>query len=257
MSAFAPILPISPVAPVPPILRVRGLSKQFILHHQGGACLPVLEQVSFDLAPGECVALHGPSGAGKSSLLKCIYGNYKASAGSILLHHDSIETDLAYASPRTILRVREQVMGYVSQFLRAIPRIATIDIVAEPLIALSPGNAEAAREARHQAEQLLLRLRIPMRLWRVPPATFSGGEQQRVNIARGLIRRKPLLLLDEPTASLDENNRITVSALINEAREAGAAIIGIFHDARVRESVATRVAEISDLHASSRNGAAA
>lgn len=230
-----------------PILSVRELSKKFVLHHQGSACLPVLDRVSLDVAPGECVALHGPSGAGKSSLLKCIYGNYKTSAGSIVLRHDETETDLANATPRVLLRLRAHAMGYVSQFLRAIPRIPTLDIVAEPLVSQAPGDAEAVREARHQAEQLLLRLRIPMRLWSMPPATFSGGEQQRVNIARGLIRRKPLLLLDEPTAALDEDNRITVSALINEARETGAAIIGIFHDARVRESVATRVLEIATL----------
>jgi alpha-D-ribose 1-methylphosphonate 5-triphosphate synthase subunit PhnL len=118
--------------------------------------------------------------------------------------------------------------------------VSAVDVVA----------AEAGRSpmARQEAEQLLLRLRIPIRLWGLPPATFSGGEQQRVNIARGFIRRRPVLLLDEPTAALDAENRLTVVAMINEARAAGCAVVGIFHDARVRESVATRVLDMETLH---------
>jgi alpha-D-ribose 1-methylphosphonate 5-triphosphate synthase subunit PhnL len=235
--------------PTAPLLRVTGLSKTFILHQQGGARLNVLEGISLEVRPGECVVLHGPSGAGKSSLLKCIYGNYRATRGSILLHHLDEEHDIAYAAPRTIQRMREYVVGYVSQFLRAVPRVPTLDVVAEPLIGGHARGSDAAMEARYRAEQLLLRLRIPMRLWSVPPATFSGGEQQRVNIARGLIRMKPLLLLDEPTASLDEDSRSTVIEMINEARDAGAAIVGIFHDARARSEVATRVVEMKELGA--------
>ncbi len=235
--------------PTAPLLRITELSKTFMLHQQGGAGLSVLEGVSLEVRPGECVVLHGPSGAGKSSLLKCIYGNYRATRGSILLRHLDEEHDIAYAAPRTILRMREHVVGYVSQFLRAVPRVPTLDVVAEPLIGGHARGSEAAMEARYRAEQLLLRLRIPMRLWSVPPATFSGGEQQRVNIARGLIRMKPLLLLDEPTASLDEDSRSTVIEMINEARGSGAAIVGIFHDARARNEVATRVVEMNELGA--------
>ena len=218
------------------MIQVRGLKKSFVLHPQGGVELPVLRGVSLDVRPGECVALDGPSGAGKSTLLKCLYGNYRISGGSVRVD----EVELAEASPQEILDLRNDTIGYVSQFLRVIPRVPALDIVAEPL--------DAAQDARRQAEQMLLRLRIPMRLWSVPPATFSGGEQQRINLARSFIRRKPVLLLDEPTASLDADNRVTVTAMINEAREAGAAIVGIFHDQKVRDAVATRVVEMERLH---------
>ncbi len=219
---------------------VRGLAKSFVLHNQGGAELRVLADLSFEVAPGECVALHGRSGSGKSTLLKCLYANYAASGGSIRISG----VELTSASPRELLRMRRETVGYVSQFLRVIPRVPALAVVAEPLLEDGPYDAGAAERARHEAEQLLLRLRIPMRLWSVPPATFSGGEQQRVNVARGLIRARPVLLLDEPTASLDSENRFTVISLIREARERGAAIVGIFHDREVREAVATRVLEM-------------
>jgi len=227
-----------------PVLIVEGLSKTFVLHNQGGARLAVLDDVSFEVAAGECVALDGSSGAGKSTLLKCIFGSYRANAGSIRIAHGAGMLDVVRAHARELLSLRRDAIRYVSQFLRVIPRVPAIDTVAEPLLADLPGDPDVAQRARHEAEQLLLRLRIPMRLWSVPPATFSGGEQQRINIARSLIRPGRLLLLDEPTASLDAENRATVVQLINEARERGAAIVGIFHDARVREAVATRVLEM-------------
>ena len=228
-----------------PALRIRGLAKTFVLHNQGGAELPVLYGVDLDVHPGECVALDGPSGAGKSTLLKCIYANYRASSGAIVVNDGARDIDMAAASARELIALRRDTLGYVSQFLRTIPRVSALDIVAGPLLEAGGGEAEAARDARREAEQLLLRLRIPIRLWSVPPATFSGGEQQRINIARGLIRAKPVLLLDEPTAALDADNRITVMAMINEARAAGTAIIGIFHDQRVRDAVATRVVDMA------------
>ena len=213
------------------MIRVRGLTKTFTLHNQGGVELPVLEGLDLDVAPGECVALHGPSGSGKSTLLKCLYANYHATAGTITVG----STEVTTASDQRLLRLRRETVGYVSQFLRVIPRVPALDIVAEPV--------HGERDARERAEQLLLRLRIPMRLWSVPPATFSGGEQQRINVARGFIRKLPVLLLDEPTASLDTDNRLTVVEMINQARAEGAAIVGIFHDQKVREAVATRVVE--------------
>jgi alpha-D-ribose 1-methylphosphonate 5-triphosphate synthase subunit PhnL len=226
------------------VLSVRSLAKTFVLHNQGGARLPVLANVSFDVYGGECVVLDGASGVGKSTLLKCIYGSYRASGGAICVRAGGREVDVASAAPREVLALRLGAIRYVSQFLRAIPRVAALDLVAEQLAAEAPGDAEAMSRARREAEQLLLRLRIPMRLWSVPPATFSGGEQQRINIARSLIRPGSLLLLDEPTASLDPDNRATVVQLVNEARDRGAAIVGIFHDARVREAVATRVLDM-------------
>lgn len=211
------------------MIRVENLAKRFVLHNQGAAELPVLEGVSLDVGAGECVALDGASGAGKSTLLKCLYANYRASAGRVVV----AGVDVTGASEQELIRLREEKIGYVSQFLRVIPRVPAIDVVTEGM--------EDRTAARQEAERLLLRLRIPMRLWSVPPATFSGGEQQRINIARTFIRRTPVLLLDEPTAALDADNRVTVVAMINEAREAGAAIVGIFHDHRVRDAVATRI----------------
>jgi alpha-D-ribose 1-methylphosphonate 5-triphosphate synthase subunit PhnL len=211
------------------MIAVRGLRKTFTLHNQGGVELPVLEGIDLDVAPGECVALDGPSGAGKSTLLKCLYANYRASAGSVRVG----DVDVTRAADQELLRLRRDTVAYVSQFLRVVPRVPALDVVAEPL-------ADAA-DARLRAEQLLLRLRIPMRLWSVPPATFSGGEQQRINVARGFIRPLPVLLLDEPTASLDADNRQTVVSLIQEARARGCCIVGIFHDQKVREAVATRI----------------
>jgi alpha-D-ribose 1-methylphosphonate 5-triphosphate synthase subunit PhnL len=214
------------------MIGVRGLAKTFTLHNQGGVQLPVLEGIDLDVRPGECVVLDGPSGAGKSTLLKCLYANYRASAGSVRIG----STEVTTASDQELLALRRDKIGYVSQFLRVVPRVPALEVVMEPVL----GEADA----RQRAEQLLLRLRIPMRLWSVPPATFSGGEQQRINVARGFIRALPVLLLDEPTASLDADNRQTVVALIHEARERGCAIVGIFHDARVREAVATRIVSL-------------
>lgn len=223
-----------------PALRVSGLTKSFVVHAHGDLALPVLRDVALAVSPGECLALVGPSGAGKSTLLRSLYGNYRADAGSIRVRQGTAWTELVGAEPRTVLDVRQRTMGFVSQFLRAIPRVAAVDLVAEPLLR----RGVDAQEARRRAEFLLGLLGIPARLWTLPPATFSGGEQQRVNIARSLIVDYPILLLDEPTASLDVANRDGVVELIRERRDAGAAIVGIFHDPGVRDAVATRVHEV-------------
>lgn len=223
-----------------PALRVRGLTKSFIVHAQGDLALPVLRDVALSVSPGECLALVGPSGAGKSTLLRSLYGNYRADSGSIRVRQDEAWTELVGAEPRTVLDVRHRTMGFVSQFLRVIPRVSAVDIVAEPLRRRGADPAEA----RRKAEFLLGMLGIPSRLWALPPATFSGGEQQRINIARSLIVDYPVLLLDEPTASLDVANRDGVVELICQRRDAGAAIVGIFHDTDVRDAVATRVHEV-------------
>lgn len=218
------------------MIRVAQLKKSFTLHNQGGVTLTVLDNVSLSVERGECVILAGPSGAGKSTLLRSLYANYLPQSGSVEIRHDGEMVDLVTAQPHVVLDIRSRTLGYVSQFLRVIPRVSTIDLVTEPLLAR--GETETA--AREKAGALLSRLRIPEDLWSLPPATFSGGEQQRVNIAMTLVLDYPVLLLDEPTASLDAENRQTVMDLINEARQHGAAIVGIFHDAQVREAVGTR-----------------
>ncbi|MDR5838238.1 phosphonate C-P lyase system protein PhnL [Caballeronia sp. LZ034LL] len=232
------------------MLRARGIEKTFTLHQQGGARIAALAGVSLDVARGECVVLAGASGAGKSTFLRCMYGNYLATRGTIAIRDDSQPARhvmLTSAEPHEILRLRNTTMGYVSQFLRAIPRVSALDLVAEPLV--SRGIEEEA--ARVRARGLLERLNVPRRLWNLAPATFSGGEQQRVNIARGLIAAHPLLLLDEPTASLDAENRDVVADLIVEAREQGAAIVGIFHDEDTRARVATRIVRLESAAAAS------
>lgn len=230
------------------LLRIEDVSKRFTLHHQHGAELRVLDHVNLEVASGECVVLGGPSGMGKSTLLKLIYANYRATNGHISLRQpEGHWLELSVASPRQLMWMRKHIVGYVSQFLRVIPRVSALDIVTESLVenAIDPGHA--LEPAREQARARLERLRIPERLWHLPPATFSGGEQLRINIARNLIRPRPLLLLDEPTASLDADNARTVVDLIHESLARGTAVVGIFHDASIGSSVATRHLDVSQF----------
>ncbi|WP_428512508.1 phosphonate C-P lyase system protein PhnL [Roseovarius sp.] len=219
------------------MIEIEDVSKNFVLHNQGGAVIPVMAGASLSVAAGECVALTGASGAGKSTLMRMIYGNYLAASGRIVV----AGVDVARAAPREILALRRETLGYVSQFLRVVPRVPTREVVAEPLLAV--GVERGIAMAR--AEELLGRLNIPEGLWGLSPTTFSGGEQQRVNIARGFAHGYPAMLLDEPTASLDAANRETVLRLIEEAKARGAAIVGIFHDEAARARVCDREIDVS------------
>ena len=227
------------------MIEIVNAEKTFTMHLQGGVRLPVVHGVSFQVNAGECIVLSGPSGAGKSSILKMMFGNYRCDGGRIGICHEGAMLDLSKAEPRQILSVRRSSIGYVSQFLRAIPRVATVDVVAEPLIATGTPRADA----REQAGKLLHRLNIPERLWALPPSTFSGGEQQRVNIARGFISDHPILLLDEPTASLDAANREVVVQLIEEKKRAGVAMVAIVHDDEIRHRIADRVIDVTSFAA--------
>jgi alpha-D-ribose 1-methylphosphonate 5-triphosphate synthase subunit PhnL len=222
-------------------LVVSEVFKSFTMHLRDGIRLPVVADVSFSVAAGECVVLGGPSGIGKSSLLKMIYGNYSVDSGQILVTQNGKIVDLASADPRTVLNVRRNTMGYVSQFLRTVPRVAAVDVVAEPLLS----RGVPSSEAREKAAMMLAELNLPEELWQLPPATFSGGEQQRVNIARGFITDHAILLLDEPTASLDARNRAVVVRMIEEKKKAGVALLGIFHDEEVRDAVGSRILDVS------------
>lgn len=226
-------------------LDVANLEKRFTMHLQGGLSIAAVAPISFSVRAGECVVLTGPSGAGKSSILRMVYGNYGADGGSIRIATPEGPVDIVEADPRAILRLRRETVGHVSQFLRVLPRISTHVLVAEPLVA-----AGLPRDtALERAGAMLRRLNIPCRLWDVPPATFSGGEQQRVNIARGFLAHRPLLLLDEPSASLDAENRAVVIGLIREKKAAGVAILGIFHDEEVRRAVADRTIGVAATRA--------
>ncbi len=219
------------------MISVQNVSKSFTLHNQGAAVIPVLEGASFEVGSGECVGLAGASGAGKSTLMRMLYGNYLAASGRISIG----DIDVVQAAPRDILRLRRDTLGYVSQFLRVVPRVPALDVVAEPLLLMGT----ALEPARKLAMSMLERLNIPRRLWQLSPTTFSGGEQQRVNIARGFAYAYPALLLDEPTAGLDAKNRETVLCLIEEAKARGAAIVGIFHDETARDRICDRLIDVS------------
>ncbi len=245
---------MTPTTTALPVLDVQGVHKRFTLHLRDGLQLPVLADVNLQVRAGECVALVGPSGRGKSTLIKCIYGSYGVDAGALWLRGEGERrTDLAQAAPGELLALRRRDIAYVSQFLRALPRQPALDVVAERLLQATPADPEvdadplddaphqaALDAARAQVRQLFARLNLPAGLWGLPPATFSGGEQQRVNIARGFVLPSRLLLLDEPTASLDAANRRVVIELIHEAKQRGSAIVGIFHDEEVRDAVADR-----------------
>jgi alpha-D-ribose 1-methylphosphonate 5-triphosphate synthase subunit PhnL len=226
-------------------LELSAVAKTFTMHLQGGLRLAVLHGVTFAAEPGQCLALTGPSGAGKSSILKLIYGNYRCDAGAILIRSDGAVVDIASAAPRQILGVRQRALGYVTQFLRAVPRVSALDIVAEPLV-MKAVPREAAAVC---AATMLRRFNVPERLWSLPPATFSGGEQQRINLARGLLPEHPILLLDEPTASLDADNRAVVVDIVRERKRQGAAIVAIVHDDDVREAIADVCVDVTQFTA--------
>lgn len=218
------------------VLEIKQLSKQFTLYTQNNAVLDVLKDINIHVDAGEIVALCGPSGAGKSSLLKAVYGTYRVNGGLINILDDQSMINLVKADPRQIIDLRKRTIGYVSQFLRVIPRVATIDIVANAAIEL--GVEE--RVAQSRAIGLLKKLRIDKTLHDLSPLTFSGGEQQRVNIARAMSAPRPLMLFDEPTASLDPQNRETVLKMIRNLADEGTAVLGIFHDPKDREILGTR-----------------
>ncbi len=221
------------------MIEIRNLSKTFTLHNQGGTVIEVMCDANLTVAPGECVGLIGASGSGKSTLMRMVWGNYLAASGRIIVG----DVDVAAAAPREIIALRRRTLGYVSQFLRVVPRVPTVDVVAEPLLTLGVNEVEA----RARAMELLAQLNLPQALWSLSPTTFSGGEQQRVNIARGFVHPYPALLLDEPTASLDAKNREVVLCLIEEAKLRGAAVLGIFHDESARGRVCDRLVDVSDF----------
>lgn len=223
------------------MIEVQGLTKVFTLHNQGGLKLPVFDGIDFTAKQKECTVLFGESGSGKSTLLRSLYANYLPTSGSIQVRHRGEMTHLTGANSQTLLEIRRETIGYVSQFLRVIPRVATLDVVAQPL----RERGVSTESAHAKAAELLQRLHIPERLWSLPPGTFSGGEQQRVNIARGFIVDYPILLLDEPTASLDQRNASVVVDLICQARNRGTAVVGIFHDAGVRDAVADQIYHVN------------
>ncbi|MEM6254896.1 MAG: phosphonate C-P lyase system protein PhnL [Cyanobacteria bacterium P01_D01_bin.156] len=229
-------LQLSAPAQTQTILRAENLHKSFVLHHQGSVQLPVLAGVSLTLQPGECVALQGPSGSGKSTFMRSLYANYRTDSGSIWVLHQGEWVDLTQLLPHELIEVRQYTVGYVSQFLRVIPRVPAVEVAAEPLMDLGVDS----EVAQTKVKELFAQLNLPERLWELSPTTFSGGEKQRVNIARAFSVDYPILLLDEPTSALDAANREVVMQLIEARKSRGCAMVGIFHDDEVRERVCDR-----------------
>ncbi|MBD2198627.1 MULTISPECIES: phosphonate C-P lyase system protein PhnL [Calothrix] len=218
------------------LLQVENLRKSFTLHQQGGMQLSVLEGVSLTVNAGECIALSGASGTGKSTFMRCLYANYRVDSGSVWVKHEESWLDLCQLAPHEILAVRQKTMGYVSQFLRVIPRVPALDVAAEPLLELGVNIDIAYNKVKY----LFRCLNLAERLWQLSPTTFSGGEKQRVNIARALVVDYPILLLDEPTSALDASNRQVVIELLQERKNQGCSLIGIFHDEEVRSQLCNR-----------------
>ncbi|MCD6197823.1 MAG: ATP-binding cassette domain-containing protein [Deltaproteobacteria bacterium] len=223
-----------------PLLQIEGLSKSFFMHDQQKE-IPSAREVSFRVHSKRLTALVGPTGAGKSSILKAIYRTYIPCKGRILYRSAAGKTvDLASADEHTILALRSREIGFVTQFLFALPRQPAIDVVASPLYRRGLSKADG----RQKAGALLQRLHIPEHLWGLSPTTFSGGERQRINLARGIIGRPRLLLLDEPTASLDLRTTGDVLEMITELKNEGTGILAIFHDPDLVQRMADAVYQL-------------
>lgn len=218
------------------LLHATGIYKSFTIHNRGGIKLTILEDVNLEVKAGECVALTGVSGSGKSTLMKSLYGNYGIDRGNIWIKHHNRWVDLARLQAHEVIEVRQQTIGYVSQFLRVIPRVSALDVAVEPLLELGID----IDTAYNKIQELFSILNLPSRLWQLSPTTFSGGEKQRVNIARALAVDYPIFLLDEPTSALDAKNRQVVIELLTEKKKQGCALIGIFHDEEVKNTLCSR-----------------
>ncbi|MFW5900165.1 MAG: phosphonate C-P lyase system protein PhnL [Halodesulfurarchaeum sp.] len=218
-------------------LTIDTLRKTFDMHILDDTVVG-LDDITLTVDDGEFLAIVGESGSGKSSLLKCIYRSYEPTGGRVIYHGSNGDVDLASCDDREIIRLRENAIGYTSQFLDEIPRVPAVDVVARPL----RENGMAVDEARERAAELLSRLQLPEELWEAYPATFSGGERQRVNLAQAIAPKPDLLLLDEPTSALDPETRQAAIDLLREYLAEGTTVIGVFHNTDVVEAVADRVA---------------
>lgn len=209
------------------MLQIEGLCKQFIMHIRADAKIEGFCDISLSLHSGELIAVTGPSGTGKSSLLKCVYRTYTPTGGHVYYRRqDGGAVDLATVEPWEIIRLRNTEIGYVSQFFSVIPRVSAMDI----LISTQTARGASPKDAREKAADYLEKVGIARQLWDMYPATFSGGEKQRLNIANALITKPRLLLLDEPTASLDMRSKEWVMRLILDLKKEGTAMLGVFHD---------------------------
>lgn len=216
------------------LIMVDNLEKTFTLHHSQGKQITGCKDISFSINHGEFMGITGKSGAGKSTILKSLYRTYKPTSGRMVYNSTQFgPIDLVSASDREILSIRKNEIGYVSQFLNVMPRVTAIDVVLEAIIEMGSDGVRA----REQAKDMLAHFKLPETLWDSYPRTFSGGEKLRLNLAQAMVKRPKLLLLDEPTASLDQKSKEAVKDMMIELKQGGTSMIGIFHDLEFMETV--------------------
>ena len=219
------------------LLKVSNLSKTFSVHLLGGMTVTACQGITFFIRAGEALGIQGPSGSGKSTILRCIYRTYLPTSGEMLYRSNRGTVDLARIDERGVLTLRREEISYVSQFLRVIPRVSALDVVSQGL----RRKGYVREEALNRARLLLSRLGIPPSLWSAFPSTFSGGEQQRVNVARAIAAEPRLILLDEPTASLDVDSKEMMIELLLELKAKGTALILVSHDMNALKRVSDRI----------------
>ena len=219
-------------------LKVVDLSKKFVLHILNGKVIDALHDINFEIKPGEIVGLAGKSGAGKSTLIKCVYRTYLSTGGQIWYNSPQFgEIDLVAATDNQIINLRKSEITYCSQFLKVIPRVPAVDVVADSLV----NRGTSWESAREKAKNFLGRLGLPEELWDAYPSTFSGGEQQRINVARAIIAEPHFLLIDEPTASLDQKTKEVVIDMILDLKLKGTSILCISHDQFTMDKMTDRI----------------
>ena len=224
------------------LLNICNLSKTFYLHDPGLE-IKSCRAIDLTLRKGEFIGIVGPSGAGKSTILKCIYRSYLPMQGEIWYTSETLgRINLAVASEREILFLRRREIGYVSQFLNVMPRTTAKEHVMNALFDMETNT----QNAESDAEEILSYFKLPENLWDIYPATFSGGERLRLNLAHAMVKKPRLLMLDEPTASLDNKSKILVRDMLKKLKSANTGMIGIFHDIEFMEGVCDRVIDISE-----------
>lgn len=219
------------------MLQIKNFGKRFTIHHLDKT-MQAVEHINFSLEQGEFVGIVGKSGSGKSTILKSIYRTYLPDMGNIIYHSKRYGLiDLAYATEREILYLRKHEIGYVSQFLNVMPRTTSRELVEKALLEM--GETEEA--AQKEAEKALRHFELDRNLWDTYPNTFSGGEKLRLNIAMATVKKPRLLLLDEPTASLDQESKVKVREIIEKLKASGTTLVGIFHDIEFMDGLCDQV----------------
>jgi alpha-D-ribose 1-methylphosphonate 5-triphosphate synthase subunit PhnL len=224
------------------ILRIDNLSKDFYLHNPGLE-IKSCHAINLTLNKGEFIGIVGLSGAGKSTILKCINRSFLPTQGAIWYESEAFgRINLAAATEREILHLRRTEIGYVSQFLNVMPRTTAKEHVMNALIDMGAdtGSAEA------DAKEMLSYFKLPDSLWDIYPTTLSGGERLRLNLAHAMVKKPRLLMLDEPTASLDSKTKILVRDMLQKLKGMETSMIGIFHDIEFMEGVCDKVFNISE-----------